>query len=142
MVRGTTHEQFDLTARNFDVYLAHPKYNFVALAKTTDRASLANITDLRVDFGDVTLSVGPGGQFGDREDRAIYFTAPFLAPPIMLLTARTLPSQSGSDLRAVHPVAHNVDQYGFTAMARSADHRAGTMTLSWIAFGCDEACGG
>jgi H-type lectin domain len=70
----------------------------------------------------------------------IYFDAPFLASPIVLMTAQSRAVQGPSDLRAFHGIANHVDQYGFTINVRSADFESGTM--NWIAFGCGEACGG
>lgn len=142
MLRGTDNKQFRLAARNFDVVPGTPKYNYVALARSTDSTSVSKIADLRVTSGDFLFHLEAGGSLGDWGAVPIYFDSPFLAPPIVLMTAQSHSVQGPSDLRAFHGIANHVDQHGFTLNVRSADFEAGTMMMNWIAFGCGEACGG
>lgn len=142
MLQQSGPDGFHFAARNFDIVFSAPRYNYIAFAQVDPTKGGLKISDLRVALGDRPFFLKPGGQFGDWDDDPVYFDAPFLAPPIVLMTAQTEPGQSGRDLRAFHGIANSIDQYGFTAMARSADHLSGTMRMNWIAFGCGEACGG
>ncbi len=113
-----------------------PKYNYVALARSTDPTSFSKIADLRVTSGDSLFQLQAGRSLGDWGAVPIYFDAPFLAPPILLMTAQSRAVQGTSDLRAFHGIANHVDQHGFTISVRNADFEAGTMMLNWIALGC------
>jgi len=136
MLRGTNGKQFDLAARNFDVTIGAPKYNYVALAgSNTAPTAASQITDLKVTSGDVLFDLQAGGHQGDWGLIPIYFDSPFLAPPIVMMTAQSRSTQTQDDLRAFHGIAYHVDQYGFTVAVRSADPDSGSMMMNWIAFG-------
>jgi hypothetical protein len=140
MLRNTSSKDFGLAARNFDKTLGAPKYNYVALARHPGATqSLSNIEDLRVTSGDFLFTLEAGGWSGDWGALPIYFDAPFLAPPIILMTAQT--RDPSGDVRAFLGIANHADQYGFTISVRNADFEAGTVTMNWVAFGCGQACG-
>jgi hypothetical protein len=142
MLRGDTPSGFNLTARNFDLLYGFPTYHYLALARSDQGPVQSKVDELRVAMGEATFSLMPGGPYKSWADRPVYFDAPFITPPIILLTARSAPGMGVSDVRAFHPVASTPDQWGFTLMARSADPEFGTMNVNWLALGCGEACGG
>lgn len=136
MLRGTNGKQFDLAARNFDVTLGAPKYNYVALARSNMAPTVGSlINDLKVTSGDVRFDLQAGGQEGDWGLVPIYFDSPFLTPPIVMMTAQSRSPQREDDLRAFHGIANHVDQYGFTMAVRSADPKSGSMRVNWLALG-------
>lgn len=71
----------------------------------------------------------------------IYFSRPFLTPPVVLVSAvegGSVASEPG--LAPVQCVgqAHDVTPYGFTLVARNASDVRGKAFLHWVALGCSE----
>jgi hypothetical protein len=75
---------------------------------------------------------------------SIQFNAPFLAPPVVLVSAWD-GAQDADDpspfTPAVVPVVDDVTQFGFTVRARNSDCRGGSAFFQWVALGCGIGCG-
>jgi hypothetical protein len=137
---------FTLKARNSDCAAGGCAFYYVALSPGTPGSG-----NLIVDTGEV-----PGQGFfddcshGDTREWDVYFSQPFLTPPIILATA------NDSNLRQhqAFPVgmARNVTPYGFTLVGRNSDcftggggilgpKLTGQAGFYWVAIGCAPGCG-
>ena len=98
-----------------------------------DHGSEENAEDFFLNPGKPPYPVNPGGQDGDSRDFAIYFDRPFLAPPVVLATAR--------GRTPVVPLARDVTTHGFTLHARNTDSVGGHALFYCVAIGCVDGCG-
>jgi hypothetical protein len=64
----------------------------------------------------------------------VYFSKPFLTPPVVLLTCKD------ADV-AVVGLAQNVTTHGFTLAGLNSDTAAGNAQFYWVAIGCGLGCG-
>ncbi len=68
----------------------------------------------------------------------IYFTDPFLAPPVVLLTDNDPRSEGRNP--AVVGIAQNVTPFGFRVAARNSDYIGGRTGFYWVAIGWPQEC--
>jgi hypothetical protein len=64
----------------------------------------------------------------------VYFSRPFLSPPIVLLTCKDADA-------AVVGLARDVTTHGFTLAGLNSDCGAGNAQFYWVAIGCGLGCG-
>jgi hypothetical protein len=64
----------------------------------------------------------------------VYFSKPFLSPPVVLLTCKD------ADV-AVVGLARDVTTHGFTLAGLNSDCAAGNAQFYWVAIGCGLGCG-
>jgi len=99
-----------------------------------DHGSEENTEDFFLNvFPGTPYPVNPGGQDGDSRDFAIYFDRSFLAPLVVLATAR--------GRTPVVLLARDVTTHGFTLHARNTDSVGGHALFYWAAIGCVDGCG-
>jgi hypothetical protein len=65
----------------------------------------------------------------------VYFSKPFLSPPVVLLTCRD------ADVVAVVGLARDVTTHGFTLAGLNSDCGRGRALFNWVAIGCGQGCG-
>jgi hypothetical protein len=82
----------------------------------------------------------PGGIPGDWVHLDVYFSKPFLTPPIVLATARDTTADPSRPLNPLVAIAQNVTTHGFTMALRNTDSRDATAEFFWIAIGCQAGC--
>jgi hypothetical protein len=114
--------------------------NFLVAAP--ERSEDPRLSSMSVDSGFVTSKFfAPkqelrGGQWQTWD---IYFSDPFIAPPVVLLTANAY-DRKGSRTCAPVGIVSRVNPYYFTIAARNSDCAAGEAGFNYVAFGCPQ-CG-
>ncbi len=136
---------FTLKARNSDCASGGCAFYYVALShKTPGRA------DLMLDTGEVYEQVFyKDCTEGDTRSWDVYFNQPFLAPPVVLVTANGRDANTHN--AAAIGMARNVTPYGFTLVGRNSDcfgeggllgpRTAIPAGFYWVAIGCAKGCG-
>jgi hypothetical protein len=77
------------------------------------------------------------GQWGDTLNYNVDFHAPFLVPPVVLLTANNV-GVGGNYNAAVVGIAQNVTPNGFILSGRSSDTQEGWCGFYWVAIGYED----
>jgi hypothetical protein len=151
MVEVPQFNRFGVRARNFDSVGGLATFFYVALANPLPGVGGgAGTANMFVDSGHTgRLEFEPGGQHGDWNETPVGFTQPFIAPPVVLVTAHSEISGVGKT-RPILAQARHVTPFGFTLSARNPNGDTslggggggGAATFDWIAFGCGPGCGG
>jgi hypothetical protein len=132
---------FTLHARNSDCSKDVSACGFSYAAVIVSPAGGGGGNDnLFVDTGEVTAQAfNISCVDGDTQTQTVFFTRPFLTPPIVLLTANDV----GAAGHLAFPVglAQNVTPYGFTLTGRNSDCAPGMAGFYWVALGCGQGCG-
>ena len=135
IARQPASNAFTLAARNSDCAEGDCAFYHVALSEEG-----AGRGDMILDSGSVgAQSFKPDCEYGDWRSWSITFHEPFLAPPIVLVTANDRNVKAGNV--AVVGIAQNVTAYGFTLSGRNSDCAAGQAGFYWVAIGCGRGCG-
>ena len=138
VVQDPAQDGFTLRGRNSDCAEGDSSFYYVALSD--DQAVRS---DIFVDCGELGVAKGfqPDCKSGDWDGWLVQFTEPFMAPPVVLVTANDRPLKDGQHNAAVVGIARNVTTDGFTLSARNSDCSTGFAGFYWVAFGCGKGCG-
>jgi hypothetical protein len=147
IVENPSRSGFSVRARNFDALRGLATYYYVAMAPGTPAAGGAGTSMLCVDSGLTPtpgLNFRPGGQQGDWQEVTVNFAQPFIAAPVVLVTALNAPTTVPL---TVLPQARHVTPFGFTLTGRNPTNEPEFQSLqltsfAWAAFGCGPGCGG
>jgi hypothetical protein len=143
MVENPSAAGFAVRARNFDSIGGLATYFYVAIAAPAGFGAGSSM--MMVDSGQTAeLHFNPGGQHGDWQEITVNFAQPFIAAPVVLVTALNVPKSILP--RPVLPQARHVTPFGFTLTGRNAlgdpISGVGGTSFAWAAFGCGPGCGG
>lgn len=145
IVQSANTEGFTLAARNSDCNVngGDCGFYYVAVERLYEKSSTSN---LFIDTGVVPSSDNEPLRFGgscqpsDWNFQTVYFNQPFVAPPIVLVTANDHGREGDGHNAAVVGIAQDVTISGFTLAARNSDIAGGYAGFYWVAIGC-AGCG-
>jgi hypothetical protein len=138
VVQNLTLAGFTLHARNSDCAEGSTNHYYVAVALDTVVPNSPFIVDAgKLGPLNFTADCTPG----DTQSQAVFFSSPFSAPPIVLVTANDDHIPASTHNAAVVCTARQVTPYGFTLVGRNSDCVGGLASFHWVAFGCGQGCG-
>jgi hypothetical protein len=117
-----------LTARNSDSARGECAFYWAVFAQSALFDSSKR--EPSIETGAAFSSFAPSGSFGDWQFEDIYFSDPFLTPPVILLSGLIV-----NHRLAVVGLAQDVTPYGFRLAMRNADIIGGPAGCSWAAIG-------
>jgi hypothetical protein len=132
--RDLNENGFWLAARNSDNWQGKCAYYYVAGVEGERPQD-----PFQIDSGVVEpKQFMPTTQVDSLQAWEVYFSRPFLVPPVVLLTCKE--AESGQRV-AVVGLAWDVTTHGFWLIGANSDCAAGVAQFYWVAIGCGLGCG-